>query len=74
MSHIQIYKLLRPYILVFWESWRNHVVNCEEMKLSKILVLNVKLKNDESKSSSMIGARWEEQVLKCDKHEVQSSR
>ena len=28
------------------------------------------LKNDESKSSSMMTARWEEQVLKCDKHEV----
>ena len=34
-------------ILVFCESWQDHVVNCEEMKLCKILGSNVKLKNDE---------------------------
>ena len=61
-------------MLVFCESWRNHVVNCEEMKLGKILGLNVKLKNDESNSSSMMTVMWEEKVLKCDKHEVKSLR
>ena len=30
---------------VFWELWRNHVVNCEEMELCNIL----KLKNNEPK-------------------------
>ena len=44
------------------------------MKLSKILGLNVKLMDDESNSSSMMTVMWEEKVLKCDKHEVQSSR
>ena len=38
-------------ILVFWESWRNLVVNSEEMKLCKILGINVKLKNDKFKFS-----------------------
>ena len=50
-------------ILVFWELWRNHVVNCEEMKLCKNLGLNVKLKNDESKFSPMMTAKWEEKVV-----------
>ena len=61
-------------ILVFWESWRNHVVNWEEMILCKILGLNVKLKNDKSKSSPIMTVKWEEQVLKCDKGEARSSR
>ena len=38
-------------ILVFWESLQNHAFNCEEMKLSKILGLNVKLKYGKSKVS-----------------------
>ena len=37
------------------------------MKLCKILGLNVKLKNDESKSSPIMTVKWEEKVLKCDK-------
>ena len=41
-------------ILVFWESLRNHAVNCEEMKLCKILGLNVKLKNGKSKVSPIM--------------------
>ena len=36
-------------ILAFWESWQNHVVNCEEMNLCQILGLNKQLKNGESK-------------------------
>ena len=36
-------------LLVFWESWQHHVVSCEEMKICKILGLNVKIKTDESK-------------------------
>ena len=60
--------------MVFWESWRNHVDNCEEIKLGKILGLNVKLKNDESKFSVIMTGKWEEKVLKCDKREAQSSR
>ena len=31
-----------------------HVVNCEQMKLNKILGLNVKMKNDESKFSPIM--------------------
>ena len=44
------------------------------MKLCKILGLNVKLKNDESKSSPIMTVKWEEKVLKCDKGVVRSSR
>ena len=47
-------------ILVFWESRLNHVVNCEEMKLCKILALNVKLKKSESKILPIITVKWEE--------------
>ena len=61
-------------ILVFWESLRNHLVNCEEMKYCKILGLNVKLKNDESKFSSIMTVKWEEKVLKSDKCEAMLSR
>ena len=57
-------------ILVFWESGRNHVVNCEEIKLCKILGLDVKLKNDESNFSLIMTVKWEGKDLKCDKHEV----
>ena len=44
------------------------------MKLSKILGLNVKLKNEESKSSPIMTVKWEEKVLKCDKGEARLSR
>ena len=44
------------------------------MKLCKILGLNVKLKNDESKSSPIMTVKWKEKVLKCDKGVVRSSR
>ena len=60
-------------ILVFWELWGNHIINCEEIKPRKILGLNVKLKNDESKFSTIMTVKWEENVLKCDKGEVWSS-
>ena len=56
-------------ILVFWESQRKHVVNCEEMKLCKTFGLNVKLKNDESKFLSRMTVEWEEKVVKCEKRE-----
>ena len=56
--------MLMGGILVFWESWQNHVVNCEEMKLCKIFGLNVKLKNDESKflqkNDSKVGGKGSE--------------
>ena len=38
----------------FWESWRNHLVNCEEINICKILGSNVKLKNDEE---SILGSK-----------------
>ena len=60
-------------ILVFWESWQNHVVNCDKMKLCKIFGLYVKLKNDKSKFLPMMTAKWEEKVLKRDKLEAWSS-
>ena len=60
-------------VLVFWELWQNHVVNCKEMKLSNFFGLNVKLKNDMSKCPPMMTDKWEEKVLKCDKREVRSS-
>ena len=53
---------------------RNHAVNCEEMKLCKILSLNVKLKNDKRKFLPIMTVKWEEKVLKCDKREVRSSQ
>ena len=49
------------------------MVNCEEMKLHKILGLNVRMKNDVSKVSPIMTVKWEEKVLKCDKREVRSS-
>ena len=60
-------------ILVFWEVCRNHVLNCEEMKLCNNLGLNVKLKTDESKFLPTMTVKWEENVLECDKPEVRSS-
>ena len=36
-------------VLVFWEAGQKHIINCEEMKLCKILDLNVKVKTDERK-------------------------
>ena len=51
-----------------------HLVNCEEMKLCKILGLNVKLKNYESIFSPIMTVKREENLLKCDKCEVRSSR
>ena len=54
-------------ILVFWEAWWNHAFNGEEMKLFKILCLDVKLKNDESKFSPIMTVKCEEQMIKCDK-------
>ena len=36
-------------ILVFWEAWQKHFVKCDEMKVCKILDLNLKVKTDESK-------------------------
>ena len=57
-------KFLFPHslggILVFWESRLNHVVNCEEIKLCKILALNVKLKKSESKILPIVTVKWEE--------------
>ena len=44
------------------------------MKFGKILGLNVKLKNDESKFSITMAVKGEEKVLKCDKREAQSLR
>ena len=61
-------------ILVFWESSRNNVVNCEETKLCKTLGLNVKLKNDECRFSPAMTVKLKEKVLKCDKRKVRSSR
>ena len=46
------------------------IANCEEMKLCKILSLNVKLKNDENNLFPIMTGKWEERVLKCDKREV----
>ena len=43
------------------------------MKLSKVLGLSVKLKNDESRFSPVMTVKWEETVLKGDKGEVRSS-
>ena len=51
-------------ILVFWESRQKLVVNCEEMKLCKTFVLNVKLMNDESKFLSRMTGKWDEKFLK----------
>ena len=42
----------------------------EEMNICKILGLNLKLKNDERKYSSIMTVKLEENVLKCDKREV----
>ena len=50
------------------ESWQNHVVNCKEIKLCKILGLNVKLRNDVSRFSPIITVKSEEKLPKCDKH------
>ena len=61
-------------ILVFWESWRNSVVNCGEIELCKCLGLNVKLENDKSKFSQIMTVKWEKRLSICDKREVQSSR
>ena len=44
------------------------------MQFGKILGLNVKLKNDESKFSKTMTVKGEEKVLKCDKCEAQSLR
>ena len=59
-----------------WESWRNHVINCEEMNLCKILGLNVKIKTDLSNILPiiLIIVKWEVKVHKSDKYEVWSSR
>ena len=40
------------------------------MKICKILGLNVKLKNDESKFLPIMTVKWEERVLKCGEGEV----
>ena len=73
-SRIQIfYTAFMGGILVFWESWRNHVVNCEEMKLWTILGLNVKMKTEESKILPIMKVKWENTVLNCDKCEVRLS-
>ena len=53
---------------------QNHVGNCEEVKLCKILGLNVKLKSDESKFLPIMTVKWGKKVLKCAKCEVRSSR
>ena len=66
--------LLMGGILVFCESWRNHAVNWEEMKLTKILGLNVKLKNDESKFLPIMTIKRDEKVRKSDRRQVQLSR
>ena len=39
-----------------------------EMKLYKIVGLNVKLKNEDSKLSPTMTVKWEEKMLKSDKH------
>ena len=44
------------------------------MNVSKILGLNVKQKNDESKFLLIMTVKWEEKVLICDKCGVQLSR
>ena len=44
------------------------------MKLCKILGLNVKLENDESKFLPIMTVKLEEKVVKCDKREVRLSR
>ena len=44
------------------------------MKICKLLDLNVKLKDDESKFLPDLTVKWEEKVLKVDKCEVQWSR
>ena len=43
------------------------------MKLSNILGLNMKLKNDESESLPVRTVKLEEKVLKCDKREARLS-
>ena len=40
------------------------------MKLSNILGIKVKLKNDENKFSLVMAVKWEEKNPKCDKREV----
>ena len=40
------------------------------MKVGKISSLNVKLKNDKSKTWQLMTVKWEQRVLKCDKCEV----
>ena len=39
-----------------------------EMKLYKIVGLNEKLKNEDSKLSPTMTVKWEEKMLKSDKH------
>ena len=51
-----------------------HVVNCEEMKLCKIVGLNVKVKTDESKNLPIMTDKWENNALNCDKCEVLVTR
>ena len=66
-------KYIIKYILILSESLQNHVVNCEETRLCKILGLNVKFRNDESQFSLKLTAKWEDKVLKYAKREVWSS-
>ena len=71
------YPFLRVYVsalLLLVGGHTGHLVNCEEMKLCKILGLNVKLKNYKSIFSPIMTVKREENLLKCDKCEVRSSR
>ena len=69
--HVYIYiYIYNTYRRAYWSfGSRDEIANCEEMKLCKILSLNVKLKNDENKLSPIMTGKWEENVLKCNKRE-----
>ena len=67
-------------MIVFWGAYWSFG-NCDEtmfltvkkIKLSKILGLNVKLKDDKSKFLPIMTVKWEEKVLNWVKYEVQHS-
>ena len=65
------YEMMLGCILVFWEEWQNHIVECEEITLSKIFDWNAKLKTDKSKYWWTVKCEYE--MLKRDKCEVRLS-
>ena len=53
--------------LVQARAYWSYVVNCEEMKLWKILGLTVNMKTDKCKFLSIMIVKWKDNMLNCDK-------